>query len=40
VTLKPKHYLGAQDFRDTVSKYGGSWSSDRRMFIVLGHRGA
>jgi hypothetical protein len=37
VTLKPKGYLGAQDFRavtEIVKKHGGSWSSDRRMFIV------
>jgi hypothetical protein len=37
VTLKPKGYLGAQDFRavsDIVRKYGGLWSSERRMFIV------
>jgi hypothetical protein len=37
VTLKPKAYLGAQDFRavsEIVRKYGGSWSSERRMFIV------
>jgi len=37
VTLKPKGYLAAQNFRavsDTVRKYGGLWSSERRMFIV------
>jgi hypothetical protein len=37
VTLKPKGYLGAQDFRavsDIVRKHGGLWSSERRMFIV------
>jgi len=37
VTLRPKGYLGAQDFRavsEIVKKHGGSWSSDRRMFIV------
>jgi hypothetical protein len=37
VTLKPKRYLGPQDFRavsEIVRKYGGFWSSDRRMFIV------
>jgi hypothetical protein len=37
VTLKPKAYLGAQDFRavsEIVRKYGGVWSSERRMFIV------
>jgi len=37
VTLKPKGYLGAQDFRavsDVVRKHGGLWSSERRMFIV------
>jgi len=37
VTLKPKGYLGAQDFRavsEIVRKHGGFWSSDRRMFIV------
>jgi hypothetical protein len=37
VTLKPKRYLGARDFRavsDIVRKYGGSWSSERRMFVV------
>ena len=37
VTLKPKRYLGAQDFRavsEIVRKYGGSWSSERGMFIV------
>lgn len=37
VTLKPKAYLGAQDFRavsEIVRKYGGSWSSERRIFIV------
>jgi hypothetical protein len=37
VTLKPKGYLGAQDFRavsDVVRKYGGLWSSERRTFIV------
>jgi len=37
VTLKPKGYLGAQDFRavsEIVRKHGGSWSSARRMFVV------
>jgi hypothetical protein len=37
VTLKPKGYLGPQDFRavsEIVKKHGGSWSSERRMFIV------
>jgi hypothetical protein len=37
VTLKPKGYLGAQDFRavsEIVKKHGGFWSSDRRMLIV------
>ena len=37
VTLRPKGYLGAQDFRavgQIVRKYGGFWSSDRRIFIV------
>jgi len=37
VTLKPKGYLGAQDFRavsEIVRKYGGFWSSERRIFIV------
>jgi len=37
VTLKPRGYLGAQDFRavsEIVRKYGGFWSSERRMFIV------
>ena len=37
VTLKPKGYLGAQDFRavtDVVRKHGGLWSSERRMFII------
>jgi len=37
VTLKPKGYLGAQDFRavsEIVRKRGGFWSSERRMFIV------
>jgi hypothetical protein len=37
VTLKPKAYLGAQDFRavsDIVRRHGGLWSSERRMFIV------
>jgi hypothetical protein len=37
VTLKPKRYLGAQDFRavsEIVRKHGGFWSSERRMFIV------
>jgi hypothetical protein len=37
VTLKPKGYLGPQDFRavgEIVRKHGGSWSSERRMFIV------
>lgn len=37
VTLKPKGYLAAQDFRavsEMVRKYGGFWSSERRMFIV------
>lgn len=37
VTLKPKGYLGAQDFRavsEIVRKHGGFWSPDRRMFIV------
>jgi hypothetical protein len=43
VTLRPKRYLGAQEFRvvsDIVRKHGGSWSSERRMFIVPGKRGA
>jgi hypothetical protein len=37
VTLKPKAYLAAQDFRaisEIVKKHGGSWSSERRMFVV------
>jgi hypothetical protein len=37
VTLRPKGYLGTQDFRavsEIVRKHGGFWSSDRRMFIV------
>jgi len=37
VTLKPKGYLGAQDFKavtEIVKRHGGFWSSDRRMFIV------
>ena len=37
VTLKPKRYLGAQDFRavsEIVRKHGGFSSSERRMFIV------
>ncbi len=37
VTLKPKGYLGPQDFRavsEVVRKYGGFWSSQTRMFIV------
>jgi len=37
VTVKPKGYLGAQDFRavsQIVRKHGGFWSPDRRMFIV------
>lgn len=41
VTLKPKGYLGAQEFRavsDIVRKYGGFWSSERRMFIVRKRR--
>jgi hypothetical protein len=41
VTLKPKRFLAAQDFRavsDIVKKYGGSWSSQRRMFVVQGNR--
>ena len=40
VTLKPKGYLGAQDFRavsDIIRKYGGLWSSERRMIIVRKH---
>ena len=41
VTLKPKGYLGAQDFREVneiVRKHGGSWSSERRMFVVRKRR--
>jgi hypothetical protein len=37
VTLKPKSYLGSQDFRainEIVRKHGGSWSSERRVFLV------
>jgi hypothetical protein len=37
VTLKPKRYLGAQDFRavsEVVRRHGGFWSSQRRMFVV------
>jgi hypothetical protein len=37
VTLKPKGYLGPQDFRavsEVVRKYGGFWSSQTRMFII------
>jgi hypothetical protein len=37
VTLRPKARLREQDFRnvrETVSQHGGSWSSQRRMFIV------
>jgi len=37
VTLKPKRYLGTQDFsavREMVRRHGGFWSSQRRMFIV------
>jgi hypothetical protein len=37
VTLKPKGYLGPQDFRavsEVVRKHGGSWSSEKRVFVV------
>jgi len=37
VTLKPKAYLGGEDFRavrEIVRKHGGFWSPQRRMFIV------
>jgi hypothetical protein len=37
VTLKPKGYLASQDFKainEIVRKHGGSWSSERRMFLV------
>ena len=37
VTLKPKGYLGPQDFRvvsEVVKKCGGFWSSQTRMFII------
>jgi hypothetical protein len=37
VTLKPRTYLGAPHFRavsEIVRKYGGSWSSERKMFII------
>jgi hypothetical protein len=37
VTLKPKGYLGSQDFRavnEIVRRHGGSWSSERRVFVV------
>ena len=37
VTLKPKRYLAQQDFRaiaETVRKYGGSWSTQSRAFII------
>jgi hypothetical protein len=40
VTLKPKGYLAAQEFRavsEVVKKHGGFWSSERRMFIVHKH---
>jgi len=36
-TLKPRRYLAPQDFRaisEIVRKHGGSWSSERRMFVV------
>jgi len=32
--------LAERAVSDIVRKYGGSWSSDRRMFIVPGPRGA
>jgi flagellar biosynthesis component FlhA len=37
VTLRPKARLREQDFgtvRETVTQHGGSWSSQRRMFVV------
>ena len=41
VTLRPKAYLGSRDFRavnEIVGKHGGSWSSERRMFVVRKRR--
>lgn len=40
VTLRPKARLRELDFgtvRETVNQHGGSWSSQRRMFIVPKH---
>ena len=40
VTLRPKARLRELDFgtvKETVSQHGGSWSSQRRMFIVPKH---
>lgn len=37
ITLRPRRYLGGRDFRavsDVVRRHGGTWSSDRRLFIV------
>jgi hypothetical protein len=40
-SVKPKGYLGAQDFRgisQIVRKYGAFWSTERRIFIVRKRR--
>ena len=37
VILRPKRYLGSQHFRpvvETVRKYGGNWTPERRAFII------
>lgn len=37
VILKPKRYLGSQNFRsviEAVRKYGGNWTPERRAFII------
>ena len=37
VTLRPRKYLGTQDFRsvsDAVRRHGGFWSSMNRAFII------
>lgn len=37
VTLRPRRYLGAQDFKsvsDAIRRHGGFWSSMNRAFII------
>jgi len=42
VTLRPRRYLGREDFRsvmETVRRHGGFWSSMNRIFVIRKAKG-